>query len=232
VCAQQPNACLPAQTIAMAQPLRAEMEQLQNYLVGPHDPHTIDYGYIDFYTLAFWFDNQYHLTSVNAILTWVKLFKFLDHRPDMSILQRTLHKAATPLAWFCGSFVIVLAGSGQGFFMAFGMDMYDYRSFSASVISLLRMAVGDFDYDELSASQQMLGPVMFWLYIILVFFVLMSMFIALISEAYEDAKEERELHVVTPRLPTRGFGSLQNVVRGSSSRPPRSHPELVVRAAD
>ena len=47
------------------------------------------------------------------------------------------------------------------------------------------MAVGDFDYEQLQQSQQLLGPLMFWVYIILVFFVLMSMFIALISEACE-----------------------------------------------
>ena len=62
---------------------------------------------------------------------------------------------------------------------------YSYRTLTTSIISLLRMAVGDFDYEQLQQSQQLLGPLMFWVYIILVFFVLMSMFIALISEACE-----------------------------------------------
>jgi hypothetical protein len=40
----------------------------------------------------------------------------------------------------------VLVGSGQGFYMAFGTDIQQYRSFSNSILALLRMAVGDFDY--------------------------------------------------------------------------------------
>jgi hypothetical protein len=53
------------------------------------------------------------------------------------------------------------------------------------------MAVGDFDYNELTQSQPVMGPMMFWVYIFLVFFVLMSMFIAVIGEAFEDAKDQQ-----------------------------------------
>ena len=34
-------------------------------------------------------------------------------------------------------------------------------------ISLLRMAVGDFNYEDLSGSQSYLGPMLFWVYIFL-----------------------------------------------------------------
>jgi hypothetical protein len=135
----------------------------------------------------------------------------------MSILQRTLDKAAGPLGWFLCSFVIVLLGSAQGFYMAFGLDLVAYRSTYTSIFSLLRMAVGDFDYDELESSQNLLGPAMFFLYIVLVFFVLMSMFIALISEAYDDARDERT-HMPAPRMKRRGYGNLWNVTREADKR--------------
>jgi hypothetical protein len=147
----------------------------------------------------------------------LKIFKFLDHKPEMSILQRTLDKAAGPLGWFMGSFVIVLLGSAQGFYMAFGLDLAAYRSTYHSIFSLLRMAVGDFDYAELENSHQILGPTMFFLYIVLVFFVLMSMFIALISEAYDAARDERT-HLPAPRMKRRGYGSLFNVTREAEKR--------------
>ena len=52
------------------------------------------------------------------------------------------------------------------------------------------MAVGDFDYRGLESSHYLVGPAMFWLYIFLMFFILMSVFIALIAESYEKAKQE------------------------------------------
>lgn len=145
------------------------------------------------------------------------MFKFLDHKPEMSILQRTLDKAAGPLGWFLCSFAIVLLGSAQGFYMAFGLDLAAYRSIYTSIFSLLRMAVGDFDYDELESSQHLLGPAMFFLFIVLVFFVLMSMFIALISEAYDAARDERT-HMPAPRMKRRGYGNLWNVTREADKR--------------
>merc|ERR1711871_1906351 len=105
----------------------------------------------------------------------------------MSLLVRTLSYAGKPIMGFMVTVVILLVGSGQGFYMAFGRDLVDYRSFQHSILSLLRMAVGDFDYNELVYSQSFLGPVLFWIYIFLMFFVVMSMFVALISEAYESA---------------------------------------------
>ena len=73
-----------------------------------------------------------------------------------------------------------------------GRVLVDYSSFQHSILSLLRMAVGDFDYTELAYSQNLLGPLLFWIYIFLMFFVVMSMFVALISEAYESAREDSQ----------------------------------------
>ena len=52
---------------------------------------------------------------------------------------------------------------------------------------------GDFNYDAFEQSHNKVGPILFWMYIFVVFFILMSVFIALISESYEQAKEEIEI---------------------------------------
>lgn len=49
----------------------------------------------------------------------------------------------------------------------------------------IQMAVGEFEYSQLEDSQYIMGPMMFWGYILLVYFILMSVFIALIAEAYQ-----------------------------------------------
>ena len=151
--------------------------------------------YIKLHTVMFWFAEQQHIMAFNAILTWLKVFKFLEYHPSMSVLTVTLTKASSALVFWTAAFVIVLIGSGQGFYLAFGLDLYEYRGIGPAWLSLLRMAVGDFDYAQLEESQTFLGPLMFWIYLFLAFFVLMSMFIALISEAYDSAMEEAEQRV-------------------------------------
>ena len=166
---------------------------------------------------AWWYDHQWNLTAFNAILTWIKLFKYLDYHPAFSLLVRTLARAAKPLLTFLVSFTIVILGCGQAFFMSFGMEEYRYRNFLQSLFSLLRMAVGEFDYDALAETQPSLGPLLFWLFIVLVNFVLMSMFIALISEAYVAVREE-EHNVLVPRLQRLGYGSLAKVTAEAERR--------------
>lgn len=155
---------------------------------------TMHMKYINFSELAYSDQKQYNINAFNAVLTWIKIFKYLDFYPPMLVLTNTLSRAATMLGSLTATIGIVLLGSGQGFFMAFGLEVHMFRDFGASVMGLLRMAVGDFDYTELEYSNRTLGPLMFWLYILLVFFVLMSMFIALVSEAFEEAKDAQQKH--------------------------------------
>lgn len=101
------------------------------------------------------------------MLTWVKMFKFLNYFPQLQILTATLGYAFRPLSWFMLVFTVVMIGLSQGFHIAFGFDIEAYQNLTQSVLSLLRMAVGDFDYSELESSHYVVGPIMFWIFIVL-----------------------------------------------------------------
>ena len=101
--------------------------------------------------------------ALTAVLVWLKIFSFFSYFPSMQILTRTLAYAAAPLASFSIIFVIVLVGFGQAFFLAFSLDIKEYRTLFTSFFALLRMAVGDFDYEGLEQSHNMLGPSLFWM---------------------------------------------------------------------
>ena len=62
-------------------------------------------------------------------------------RRDTADLCGDLGRAAGPIGWFSVTFCIVLVGSGQAFFMAFGLDIPEFRNFPLSISSLLRMVV-------------------------------------------------------------------------------------------
>ena len=99
-----------------------------------------------------------------------------------------LSLSASHLGVFFIVVIVVLIGSAQGFCLAFGADVDGFRDPFISVITISLFTVGKFDYDELIWSQRWLGPLLFWIYIFLVFFVMMSVFIAILSEGYEAAK--------------------------------------------
>ena len=154
------------------------------------DPWADEDLHLPMYRLGFLYRAAMWLNAVNAMLTWLKVFKFLNYFPNLQILTATLGHAAWPLAWFMLVLLIVLTGLSQGFHIAFGFDISGYQTLLRSILSLLRMCVGDFDYQALEDSHYIIGPLMFWVFIVLVFFILMSVFIALIAQAYEDARED------------------------------------------
>ena len=74
--------------------------------------------------------------------------------------------------------------------MAFGLDLQQYRTFMTSVETNFLSVLGEFDYYALYNSNRVLGPLLFWLYMLLVFFVLLNIIIAIISDAYNTALDE------------------------------------------
>ena len=116
------------------------------------------------------------------------MFKYLNYFPQMQILTRTLGAAVKPLTTFSIIMIIVLIAFGQAFYLAFGLDISEYRTIFSSMLTLVRMTVGDFDYMALENSHFMMGPLLFFMYTFFMIFIMMSVFIALISESYDAAK--------------------------------------------
>jgi hypothetical protein len=141
-----------------------------------------DKHYVNMFQIGASFGVSFYINAFSAILTWMKLFKFLSIFPQMSIFTSTLALSAQNLGVFLVVVVVVVVGSASGFCLAFGTDVDGFRNPFQSVVSLALFTVGHFNYEELVKSQRWLGPMLFWMYIFLVFFVLMSVFIAILAE--------------------------------------------------
>lgn len=61
-----------------------------------------------------------------------------------------------------------------------------------SIESLFQLMIGKFDFPAMQAAQPILGPLIFFLYIIIVFTILVSMFMTIIMKAYEKAQHNVE----------------------------------------
>jgi hypothetical protein len=151
--------------------------------------------------------------GLNAVVTWLKVLKYLNLFPHLSMLSITLRNAIYPVISFSVMFFIVFLSCGQAFLLAFGANLRDFSTFGEAMISLFRALLGDFDYPSLADADPVVGPVLFTLFIFLVLFVLLNMvcprelpwfsraklrylsffvwqFIAILTEAYEKAKVE------------------------------------------
>ena len=132
----------------------------------------------------------YSMMGVNAVITWLKLLKYLNSFPHLAMLSKTLTNAFHPVRDFSIMFFIVFLSSGQAFNMAFGTHLANYSTPESAMMSLFRALLGDFEYFDLTNTDPVAGPLLFIIYILLVGFILLNMFIAILSEAYGKAKVE------------------------------------------
>jgi hypothetical protein len=130
-----------------------------------------------------------NLTAFNCVLTYMKLFKYLQFSPRLSQLTHTLTEASEDLAGFLFMFLLVFMAYAFSFHMAFGMDVGEFQDFTNSFFTLFLIILGDFDFDELRLANDLLGPALFISYIVIVYLILFNMFLAIIGEAYVRVKE-------------------------------------------
>jgi hypothetical protein len=84
--------------------------------------------YVSLYWVAGLFGASFYLHAFSAILTWIKLFKFLSVFPELSIFTKTVALSRKPLGVFLLVVVVVMGGSAQGFCLAFGTDISGFRN--------------------------------------------------------------------------------------------------------
>ena len=145
--------------------------------------------YVDFITVANFSTQELNVSALNFFLLYFKIFKYLREVPRMDAILVTISGAATDLCLFMLMASLVLIGFSAAFYVAFGMTVHGYRSIGNSFGSLIQALLGAFDYNELEYANPVMAPILFYLYFLVAFFVLLSMFIAILDDSYGLAKE-------------------------------------------
>jgi hypothetical protein len=76
------------------------------------------------------------------------------------------------------------------FLLVFQNKMEGFKTFTDTAYTLFRILLGEFDFESMALSSPRWGPVAFFSFVVLVLFVLLNMFIAIISDAFEATKAE------------------------------------------
>uniref|UniRef100_A0A1I7X3A0 PKD_channel domain-containing protein n=1 Tax=Heterorhabditis bacteriophora TaxID=37862 RepID=A0A1I7X3A0_HETBA len=104
----------------------------------------------------------------------------------MSQLSITLSRSAKDIGAFVIMFIIFFSAFIQFAHLVFGSQISNYSTFYNTIFTLLRILLGDFDFHALKKANHIFGPLFFVTYIILVHYILMNMFLAIINDSYAD----------------------------------------------
>ena len=108
----------------------------------------------------------------------------------MTQLSGTLARSWGDMIGFLIMFFIIFGAFVQLGYLLFGTQIFDYSSLYHTIFALIRTILGDFDFSKLEQANIVFGPIYFLCFVFFVFFVLLNMFLAILSDAFGEVKAE------------------------------------------
>jgi len=149
-----------------------------------------DSQYANFETLGHWQELFNDFIAVAVFFAWIKVFKYISFNKTMTQLQSTLARCAKDIAGFAVMFFIIFLAYAQWGYLIFGTQVEGFATYGASIMTLFRIILGDFNFQVIEEANRILGPIFFITYVFFVFFVLINMFLAIINDTYAEVKED------------------------------------------
>jgi len=138
-------------------------------------------------SLMFWTYQVYNWNAFNALLTWMRLLKYLDLISQKTKqLSATLAMSSQDVFVVLLIFVVIYFGYALAFYLAFGQDVEDFVNIENSLLSLFLTILGAFNFNELNQSNRILGPMLFATYVVVMVFLILNMFLTVIMKKYDD----------------------------------------------
>jgi hypothetical protein len=88
--------------------------------------------------------------------------------------------------------MIVMWAFAQTVYVSFGTDIEEFKTVKNAMVNTLRALIEGYDLDELLSSDEILGLVIFILFLFIAFFVMINMFLAIIMKTYDDVNSGQE----------------------------------------
>eukprot|EP00656_Telonema_subtile_P013049 TRINITY_DN16615_c0_g1_i1.p1 TRINITY_DN16615_c0_g1~~TRINITY_DN16615_c0_g1_i1.p1 ORF type:complete len:639 (-),score=164.91 TRINITY_DN16615_c0_g1_i1:53-1969(-) len=129
------------------------------------------------------------LNALNLFLSFFKLFKYMQLSVRLNILWLTMRQARPFLVGFTFMFLLVFFGFALTGFVLFGSRHVQFASTFRSIRALFGFLFGDFDYTEMRTQQPMLAPLFFYGFLIIVLFVMINIFIAILNNSFSDVSD-------------------------------------------
>lgn len=124
--------------------------------------------------------------SFTVFVAFLKFLRLLKFNRTIGKLASTLRASVAPLASFFLFFTIIFLSYSQFAFLIFGPEMMAYASFTRCLSNMLGMTLGSFDFQALTATKRILGPVFFFSYFMVMIVLLMNVFLSIINDTFKE----------------------------------------------
>uniref|UniRef100_A0A3P8P2Q7 Polycystic kidney disease 1 like 2a n=1 Tax=Astatotilapia calliptera TaxID=8154 RepID=A0A3P8P2Q7_ASTCA len=135
-----------------------------------------------------------YLMAFLVLLATVKLWHLLRLNPKMNMITAALQRAWTSISGLLLIIVIMLLAYSIACNVIYGWNLSSYKTFMDALMTLIGLQIGIFNYDEVLASNPVLGGLLIGSCIVFVTFVVLNLLLSVILMAFN---QEQKYHKVT-----------------------------------
>ncbi|CAD7922976.1 unnamed protein product [Amoebophrya sp. A120] len=144
----------------------------------------------DLTKIAYYIKEMRSWNAYNAVLIWVKTVKYVTFIPYVTIMMHTLKYSWKFFISFAVIFLSIFLGFSVGFVGGFGDKFEKVNTFGKASLFLLQSFVGSASFGEMYKLSPILAGVLIGMFIILIFFILLNLFMAIMVVALSEAKSQ------------------------------------------
>jgi hypothetical protein len=131
--------------------------------------------------------------AFNSVLTWFKAVKYINFFPYISTFMQTVAMSQRQLSTFIVVLIIAIVGFVLGFTTAFGEQQQEFRTPWRALLFIMRSFVGNANMEVVYKTAPFLGSLLILIYVVVMVFVVMNLFFAIMISALAEAKKVEDL---------------------------------------
>jgi len=125
-------------------------------------------------------------TASLAIITWLNILRYMRVIKDFGILFRVITKMMKDVITFIAVFMLFVVSFALAFHISIGTKIYNFRTWGYSILALIRMVVGDFDWAPIEETNIVYVRFIFYIYLVVASILLINLLIAMLNRSYSD----------------------------------------------
>ena len=132
------------------------------------------------------------MVALVVLLINLKFLRMLRFNRKVSVLSSTMKVSANKLASFMLMFLVIFLAYCFLVYLVFGPVLEDYRSFMRCMVSMMSMVLGNFAFYDLVDVSAIIGPAVFFTFMVLFQFIIINMFIGILCDSFNEVRYDSE----------------------------------------
>ena len=125
-----------------------------------------------------------------VFLAFLKVLKILRFNKNMLLLLSTIRYASKDLKYYGILFSVPCFGYIHWAYLMFGSQLVNYATYIRSVLSILNLLIGSNDFRNFETTNQIVGPIFYILFVVSMGFILITMFLCIVIDAFAVVREQ------------------------------------------